>query len=70
MARKSVRRAVLEERAKHLQSVESPTLKWHRECVGRGMKGKKFRDRKEVRETLRKVSKDCAVKNPFRKKED
>lgn len=65
MGRKSTQRAVLEERARHLQKVESPRLRWHRECVGKEMKGRKFRDREEVTKALTQAARSCAARNPF-----
>lgn len=65
MARKSARRAVIEERARHVQTVDSPRLRWHRECVGKELKGKKFRDRQEVSKALTAAARMCAAKNPF-----
>lgn len=68
MARKSVRRAVLEERAKHLRVTESPALQFHRECIASEMTGKKYESRVEVQEALRQIAKECAGKNPFKKR--
>lgn len=55
----------MEERARHVQKAESPRLRWHRQCISTGMKGRKFKDRAEVSKAMAETAKTCALKNPF-----
>ncbi len=68
MTRSSVDRAVMDERARHVSQTDSPRLRFHRECVGKALKGRKFEGRDEVSRALSEAAKACALKNPFPKK--